>query len=244
MAKRTRNIPLSIDDELLAAIDRVAEATKESRSAVMRRAIREGLPVVESGGSADVISLDSELSKDVDQISKEGGLSRAKVILECIRAGLQAFYYRIMREKIVHAQDRNPKEAEGLLATLELEERANDPVARELRTALRQRGAALVRLWDILMYVPEAWRRHQLIEKLNRIRSGPKGLGGGPVWGAGLSTEEIEWQIQMAEKYGPSGPIPEEEVKARDAARAREDKKHAEMVARELQEAYPPDWKP
>ncbi len=38
MANMNRNIPLSIDDELLADIDRVAKDTKESRSAVMRRA--------------------------------------------------------------------------------------------------------------------------------------------------------------------------------------------------------------
>lgn len=46
-----RNIPLSIDGELLSEIDHVAAATKESRSVVMRRAIRLGLRIIKAGGS-------------------------------------------------------------------------------------------------------------------------------------------------------------------------------------------------
>lgn len=41
---KTRNIPLSIDAELLAEVDAVAEAMRESRSLVMRQAMRLGLP--------------------------------------------------------------------------------------------------------------------------------------------------------------------------------------------------------
>jgi metal-responsive CopG/Arc/MetJ family transcriptional regulator len=218
MATMNRNIPLSIDDELLAKIDRAAESTKESRSAVMRRAIREGLPVVMSGGGADVVCLDSELSKDVDQVSKDGQLNRAKVILESIRTGLQAFYNRLMREQVIHAQDRSPEEAERLLAVMEQTHSLDEPMAREFRTALRQRGAALIRLRDILEHVPEAWDRKRLIERLTEIRRSPGGLGVG-VWGAGLSTEEIAWQIAMVEKYGGSTKIPVDEIKAREAAR-------------------------
>src|SRR5262245_35024736 len=127
-----RNIPLSIDDELLAEIDRVAEETKESRSAVMRRAIREGLPVVRAGGGADVICLDGELSKDVDVVSKEGKLSRAKTILDAIRTGLQPLYNRLMREQVIQAQDRSPEDAESLLAIMEESHRHDDPMEREL----------------------------------------------------------------------------------------------------------------
>src|SRR6185436_15278463 len=119
MGNMNRNIPLSIDDELLAEIDRVAEGTKESRSAVMRRAIREGLPVLKAGGGADVVCLDGELSKDVDMVSKEAKTSRTKVILESIRTGLQAYYNRVQREQVIHSQDRSPEEAEKLLAVME-----------------------------------------------------------------------------------------------------------------------------
>jgi len=73
---------------LLAEIDRVSEATKQSRSAVMRRAISAGLPVVQAGTSADVISLDSELSqrRGPDKQGRRIEPGR-KVILECIRTG-------------------------------------------------------------------------------------------------------------------------------------------------------------
>jgi len=244
MAAMNRNIPLSIDDELLAEIDRLAESTKESRSSVMRRAIREGLKAVEAGGGADVISLDSELSKDVEEISREGKLSRAKVILEAIKMGAQAVYNRVMREQVVHAQDRSREEAEGILAAMEQSERMNNPTTRELRMALMQRGAVMIRLWDILTQVPEAWRRHQLVEKLTKLRHSPGGSGGGSAWGCGLSTEEIEWQLSMAEKYGIGVNYPENEVKARETARAREDKTSRTNVENQLRQNYPPDWKP
>lgn len=44
--KVLRNIPLSMDRQLLASVDRVATELKETRSAVMRQAIAAGLPVV------------------------------------------------------------------------------------------------------------------------------------------------------------------------------------------------------
>lgn len=243
MATMNRNIPLSIDNELLAEIDRAAEASKSKRSEIMRRAIRAGLPLVQAGASADMVSLDSELSKDVDQISKDAKLSRAKVIIECIRTGAQAFYNRVMREQVIHSQEHKPEEAESLLATMETWHHADEPMNRELRTALRQRGAAMIRLWDLLTHVPEAWRRHQLVEKLTKARLGPGGIGG-TVWGHGLSTEEVEWQVNMAEKYGPATKLPEHEVAAREAARKQEDTSHRRQVAETLGKLYPPDWKP
>lgn len=234
MANMNRNIPLSIDDELLAEIDGVVESIKESRSAVMRRALREGLPVVKAGGSADVICLDGELSKDVERVSSEGKLNRAKVILESIRTGLQAFYNRAMREQVIHAQNRSPEDAERLLAEMEESDRHDDPREREFRTALRQRGAAIIRFHDLLAHVPEAWRRYKLIERLTEIRRKPGGIGGGSVWGCGLSTAEIEWQVAMAEKYGDGGELPDHEIAAREAARKLEDRKHVNAVQDEL----------
>src|SRR5690349_16391095 len=164
-----RNIPLSIDAALLAKIDSVAESLKENRSAVMRRAIREGLPLIEKGGGSDVLTFDSELSKDIDDVSKECRLSRAKVILESVRTGIQPFYNRLMREKIVHAQDRSSEAAEALLAGMEQIDQLDDPMSREMITALRQRGAALRRFYDLLQHVPDARRRFNLVERLTKI---------------------------------------------------------------------------
>jgi predicted transcriptional regulator len=245
MATMNRNIPLSIDDELLAEIDRVVEATKESRSAVMRRAIREGLPVVEARGSADVISLDSETSKDATTACQELKVSRTRFLIESIRTGLQATYSRMMRDNWVRIQEQNPqdKEAEGMIRAYEHSTLMDNPMGREVRAAMRQRGAAIVRLSDIVQHVPEAWRRHQLVEKLTRIIQSPGG-GGGYVWGAGLSTGEVEWQVNMAEKYGRTKPYPEHEIKSREEARKHEDRSHRDTVGQQFWKAYPQDWNP
>jgi len=245
MATMNRNIPLSIDDELLAEIDRVAEDSKESRSAVMRRAIREGLPVIKCGGGADVVTLDSETSRDVDSASKETSVSRSKFLIEAIRTGLQATYSRLMRDKLVRVQDQKTvdKESEMILQAWEHSAIMDNPMGQEVRAAVRQRGAAISRLRDILEFVPEAWRRHQLVEQLLKIRQSSGGSGGG-VWGCGLSTREIEWQIQMKEKYGNGAKLPDEEIALREAERKTEDRSHADMVSTQLGQAYPPNWKP
>lgn len=240
-----RNIPLSIDDELLAEIDRVAEATKESRSAVMRRAIREGLRAVESGGSGDVISLDGETSKEVDGACKDLKVSRTKFLIEAIRTGAQATYSKLMRESWVRIQEQNPddEEAKSMVRAYEHSTVMDDPMTREVRAAIRQRGVLMIRLWDILEHVPEAWRRHELVEKLTRIRRSPGG-GGGYVWGAGLSTDEVEWQINMFEKYGRKLPLPEHEIKTREEARKHEDRTHRAAVSERFQKPYPDNWTP
>jgi hypothetical protein len=54
-------VPVALDEVLIAEIDSVAAEKKESRSAVMRMALRAGLPIVKSGGSGgDSLTLDSE----------------------------------------------------------------------------------------------------------------------------------------------------------------------------------------
>ena len=240
MANMSRNIPLSIDEELLAEIDRIAESSKESRSAVMRRAIREGLPLMKNGGGADVVTLDSETSRDVDTASKAADVSRSKFIIEAIRTGLQATYSMLMRDKLVRAYEQNPKDKESgsLIHSWEHSVLMENPMGREVRAAIRQRGAMYIRFWDILEHVPEAWRRYELVERLTKIRKGPRGIGLG-VWGCGLSTEEIEWQIKMDEKYGASANIPEEETNAREQARALEDRTHRDLVSKHLNAPFP-----
>ena len=215
MANLARNIPLSLDEELLTAVDRLAAALKENRSVIMRKAIREGLPLVESGGG-DMVKLDSELSATVDNACKETELSRNKILLEAIRAGLHAFVSRAMSEKLSLAELQDPKQKEELLWSIEQSYKLyDDPAVREHRKLIWERGNATTRLMDILQHVPEAKRRADAAEKLTEIRRKPGGTGGGPAWLSGLSTEEMEWQIAMAEKYGPSiANWPEAEKKA------------------------------
>jgi predicted transcriptional regulator len=100
-------IPVALDDELLNSIDRAAGELKQSRSALIRAAIRAGLAaiqasgstdvfdagnqiIVRKGGAADVLQLDGELSRDVSSVAERHHWQRGKVIIEAIRAGLPA----------------------------------------------------------------------------------------------------------------------------------------------------------
>jgi len=215
-----RNIPLSIDKDLLAAVDRVAGDRNETRSLVMRKAIQEGLPILKAGGNADVLTLDSELTADVDQASKELKLKRNKILLEAIRIGLQAFISRAMSEKVSLADVQDPDKKAQLLQAIEESYRDyDDPMIREHRKLIVERGNAVTRLNDILQHIPEAKRHYDLSKRLTELRRAPGGIGGGATWGRGLGTEEIAWQVSMHEKYGPkSAEWPKEEVDAHNAA--------------------------
>jgi len=168
---------------------------------------------VKAGSNADVLTLDSEFSAEVDQASKETGLRRNKILLEAIRRGLQAFVSRVMSEKVSLADVQDPEEKEMLLQAIEDSyKNYDDPMVREHRRLIVERGNAVTRLMDVLQHVPEAKRRNKAVTRLTEIRRAPGGGGGGPAWLSGLSTEEMEWQIAMAEKYGAGKCPPEEKL--------------------------------
>jgi metal-responsive CopG/Arc/MetJ family transcriptional regulator len=220
MRTQIRTIPLTLDKQLLSEIDAVCADFKESRSGVMRQAMRAGLPLVKSGGKADVLTLDSELSAEVDQATKEIELNRNKILLEAIRTGLSAFVAMKVTEKSSLDNLKDPKERELIIRAVEENFKLyHDPMVREHRIAVVQRGEATTRLRDILEHVPEAKRRNELVNRLTEIQRAPNGPGGGPVWLSGLSTEELEWQLEMSEKYGPRpSSWPEDIKKAHYAA--------------------------
>ena len=79
---------------------------------------------------------------------------------------------------------------------------------------------------DILQHVHEAKRRDDLVNRLTEIRRLPASGGGGRVWVCGLSTDEVEWQVTMIDKYGvDSSKWSKDEVEKRDAARKVENQK-------------------
>ena len=63
---------------------------------------------------------------------------------------------------------------------------------------------------------------------------------GGGVWGSGLSTEEITWQIAMAAKYGNGVQMPKHEIKARDVARKVEEQARQKATAEATAKAGTP----
>lgn len=232
MADSEKSIPLAISlpETLIAELDRLAAQLKESRSSLMRRAIREGLTAVKMGGNADTIVLDSAFSAEVDQLSREIEMRRDKILLEALRTGLQAFGSRKLSEKLSLAEVQDPKEKALLLQAIEDSyKRHDDPMVVEHRRLIAERGHATTRLMDILQHVPEAKRRHDLVERLAQLRDSP-GSGCGPTWGCGLSTEAIEYQVRMSEKYGAHPAQWPEEIK----------KSHREWDAK-MQEKYGSD---
>jgi metal-responsive CopG/Arc/MetJ family transcriptional regulator len=219
MTENEKAIPLavSLPETLIAEIDHVAADVKDSRSGVMRRAIREGLPLVKSGGKSDALTLDSELSAEVDRAAKEIELNRSKVLLEAIRTGLYAFWSRKVSEKMSLASVTDSKGIELVSQALaESYTLYDDPMMKEHRKILAQKEAVSVRLRDLLEYVPEAKRRYELMNQVAKIRNCPGGMGGGlPL---GLSVAELEWQIEMSEKHGANPALwPEEEKRAHNA---------------------------
>ncbi len=205
MAETEKSIPLAISlpESLITEIDGLAADLKESRSSIMRRAIREGMAFVKAGRNADVITLDSEFSAEVDQLSAEIGLRRNKILLEAIRTGMQAFAARTLSEKMTLAQEQDPEKRERLIQALEESYKLyDDPMTIEHRRLIMERGNATTRLLDILQQVPEAKRRSDLVNRLTELRAQPDGPSGGPAWGRGLSTDEIEYQVKMFETFG------------------------------------------
>lgn len=74
-----------MDDGLVAEIDRVATQKNQSRSAVMREAIRRGLPAVEAGFGDDTVA---ELLQRAAKVAEATGLPAVQVQRAALRAGL------------------------------------------------------------------------------------------------------------------------------------------------------------
>ena len=205
MADAEKSLPLAISlpESLIAEIDTLAADLKENRRSLMRRAIREGMAMVKAGRNADVITLDSEFSAEVDQLSAEIGLRRNKILLEAIRTGMQAFAARTLSEKMSLAEINDPAEKARLLDGLaESYKLYDDPMVKEHRRLIMERGNATTRLLDILQQVPEAKRHFDLGERLTEFQAQADGPGGGRAWGRGLSTDEIDYQVKMSETFG------------------------------------------
>lgn len=205
-----------LTEDLAALVEDVKRATGEETAPLLRKAIRAGLPLVKSGGAADVLTLDSELSRDVDAMAKAYKRTRNAILIEAIQKGARAVNVRGMYENAEHL---SPEQAEMMIKT----HPEVEPYLREVRAAKIAKGVLEIKLMDLLDKVPEAKRRADACEKLTAIRREPGGMGGGPPWGCGLSTEEIEWQIAMREKHGiDSSKWPKAEIERRDAAREKE----------------------
>jgi predicted transcriptional regulator len=214
-------VPVALDAELLAEIDAVAADVKDSRSGVMRRAIRAGLPLVKSGG--EVVRLSGELADSVGELvarfAEIPGQKRTRdgVLAEAIQRGFRAVELQAMIED-GRARGMDEASLHGVLASHGLD---TYPEKRTVREALLAKGALEIQLADLLANFPGAAARQQAIQQLIELR---RAAGFWPkVWGCGLSTAEIQWEISMRERHGPdSAQWPKEEVERREREREAE----------------------
>ncbi|MCU0783212.1 MAG: hypothetical protein MUF81_04020 [Verrucomicrobia bacterium] len=217
MSQKQNNIPVSMDDAFLAELDAVAADVKDSRSSVMRRAIRAGLPLVKSGGAADVLTLDSESSKEADALASGHKRTRHSVLLEAIRHGIRAVDLYAMLE-----QARREGTPEGVLQAMEASHDLDaHPEKRAVKKAIAERAAFWIQVEDLVNHVPQARERKEAIERLIELRRSAKDWPS--VWGRGLSTEEVKWQVAMHEKFGPdAAKWPKAEIDKRETERQQE----------------------
>ena len=132
MGVKLKNIPVTMDHEFVAEIDRVAKEMKESRSLVMRSALRYGLPLLKSRGAADVVQLDGELSAEVGRIADRHDLPRQKVLIESVRAGLGSAHARLIAEWAARSQTGAAIETPELAAAILMSPKDANPLAHDL----------------------------------------------------------------------------------------------------------------
>jgi predicted transcriptional regulator len=142
MSQKQKNIPVTMDDDLLLQIDALASEIKETRSAVMRSALRYGLPLVKSGSASDTVQLDGQLSSDVAQVAEWQSWPRQKVIIEAIRAGLEAVHTRWASDQ---PDAQRPERARDVTSFL-LDSLSN-PLSRDV-IRLKSEVRALLQLID------------------------------------------------------------------------------------------------
>ncbi len=209
--------------DLAALVEEVQQATGEETSPLLRKALRVGLPLVKSGGAADVLTLDSELSKEVDaelkranetrDFLKEPHRTRASMLIEAIRHGIKAVGIYEMIKEAKAKEGLEDAMAQAILAHSDL---TVYPEKRAAKVAMIERALYWEQVWDLVIHVPEARERKEAIEKLITMRIAANEWA--KVWGCGLSTTEIQWQAAMHEKYG-AGPVPKEEIEKRERER-------------------------
>lgn len=164
MAEARKAVPLaiSLDEETLRLVDELATARAESRSSIMRSAIRAGLRAVQSGGVVEVVPVDPELQLDVTNVADWKGLSRSRVLLESLKIGLPAVNVRFPN-----------KESSGTLDAAQLEAIAfHDPNSVPIARDLRRAEYKIAYLRDMMEQVCRITETEERLERERREAAG------------------------------------------------------------------------
>lgn len=149
LKRKTTPIPVALDDALLGEVDRTAAELKQSRSTVIRSAMRIGLPMIRAqgscdlldmggqllvrkGGSVDVVQLDGDLSEMVRQVAQSFDLPRQKVLIESVRAGLGDAKARFCAELAARSQNGGDYDTPELVTAILLASDSGSGLAQDL----------------------------------------------------------------------------------------------------------------
>lgn len=194
MAKTKKNpstpIPVALDDQLLSGIDEVSSELSDTRSSIMRRAIRAGLPLVKSGG--DVVRLSGAISDHVGELSKLYKRDRERLLIDAIERGIHSTQAHLLYQP---RDDISPEAAEGMLQC----SGDKEPLLREVQQAKIEKGGLQIQLADLMHHCEDARDRKETIERHANLARKKYGSWP-PMWGKGVTTEELKRQISRMEK--------------------------------------------
>jgi len=132
--RKATPLAISMDEETLQLIDQIAAARADSRSAIMRAAIRAGLPLVQSGERVEMVPADAALQEDVANVAKWKGWSRGRTLNEAVKIGLPAVNARYPNV----GDSPTPDEADVFALIARMDPQSN-PLLHDLR---RERNEA------------------------------------------------------------------------------------------------------
>lgn len=197
--KAAMPIPVALDEELLAAIDRAVALKGETRSAVMRAALRLGLPLVESGAAGLFIQLDGALRMNIREAAQKLGVSEERVMVEAIRIGVGPYYARQTERFIVEGRETNREQFERLYPELAGYSPLANPDVQDRIRLVRQLRELAAQTQDLESQVPAARARLEKLRHLAALR--PAGRGHGHM-SYGVPNEELDRQIAELEGGG------------------------------------------
>lgn len=197
-------IPVALDEDLERQVERIATARGEKKSAVMRAAIRAGLPLVESGSRGESLPLDDETSRDTDKVASEFRLNRERVLLDAIKIGLPALYARLHRKSAMAAEKSDPEKIANFWEHVLAHDLDANPSRREFAEVMRTLKRNTNILSDLLEHTPGPAVRWNNMVYLAALRARPSnvaktGLFNGGGLPLGLTNEEIRQQIEEHE---------------------------------------------
>lgn len=135
--RKATPLAISLDEALLREIDRVAAERADSRSSIMRAAIRAGLPIVAAGADAG-FPLAGEIAEDVRKVAQWHGWSVARVVAESVRLGLPAVHSRFAHNEGLAKANIPEEERASMEEALYAFDPEALPLARDYRRAMRQ----------------------------------------------------------------------------------------------------------